>query len=469
VRRRALPVAIAALACALAAGPRARAADWPALEDEAVRLLARYLQIDTTNPPGNERAAADFFTALFAREGIESQIFEAAPGRASIVARLSGDGSKPSIVLMHHMDVVAAQADLWHAKPFGGEIRDGAVWGRGAIDVKGMGIALLVAFLALHREQTPLASDVIFLGVADEEAGGALGAGFMVERHFEMFANAGVVLNEGGYIATDGAGAVRHYAVESAQKIPLWLRLVAKGQPGHGSMPRPDSAPNRLVAALSRIAEWPTPLRVMPELQRFYADTAHLEPEPRREKLRDLRTALADPTFATEFTAQPRQNAQVRNTISLTRLASGNKTNVIPPEASAELDVRLLPDQDPKAFLADLAQVIADESIRVETLLAFPPASSPPDHELFAVLREIAARRHPGALVESVLATGFTDCHYFRERGIPCYGFLPFELSDRDAALVHGNDERLSVANLKSGTRLMYELVAALAGAPVEH
>ena len=129
--------------------------------------------------------------------------------------------------------------------------------------------------------------------------------------------------------------------------------------------------------------------------------------------------------------------------------------------------MRLLPDQDPKAFLADLTQVIADDSIQVETLLTFPPASSPVDHELFAALREIAARRHPGALVESMLAIGFTDCHYFRERGIPCYGFLPFELSDRDAALVHGNDERLSVANLKSGTRLCYELVAKLAGAPV--
>jgi acetylornithine deacetylase/succinyl-diaminopimelate desuccinylase-like protein len=459
------PLAFGALACALAAP--AQAVDWPALEQETVRLLTQYVQIDTTNPPGNERAAADFFAALFAREGIEAQIFESAPGRASIVARLAGDGSKPAVVLMHHMDVVPAQADLWHAKPFGGEIRDGAVWGRGAIDVKGMGIALLSVFLSLHRDATPLASDVIFLGVADEEAGGALGAGYMVERHFDLFANAGVVLNEGGYIATDDAGAVRYYAVESAQKIPLWLRLVAKGQPGHGSMPRDDSAPNRLVAALSRIAEWPTPLRVMPETQQFYADTAQLEPEPSREKLRDLRAALADPAFAAEFTSHPRQNAQVRNTISLTRLESGNKTNVIPAEASAELDVRLLPDQDPNAFLADLAQVIADDAIRVETLLTFPPASSPSDHELFAVLREIAARRNPGALVERVLATGFTDCHYFRERGIPCYGFLPFELSDRDAALVHGNDERLSIANLKSGTRLSYELVAKLAGARI--
>jgi acetylornithine deacetylase/succinyl-diaminopimelate desuccinylase-like protein len=438
---------------------------WTSPEDEAVRVLAEYLKLDTTNPPGNERRAADFFAKLFERHGIAAQIYESAPGRANIVARLSGDGSKPAIVLMHHMDVVPADARYWKVPPFAADLRDGALWGRGALDDKSMGASSAVALLELAREHAKLASDVIFLGVADEEAGGALGAGFMVEKHFDLFERAGVVLNEGGYIATDDSGAVRYFAVETTQKVPLWLRLVATGSPGHGSLPRADSAPNRLVAALARIAAWSTPPRVIPELQRFYADTAHLETGARREHLRDLRGALANPAFAAEFTANPRQNAQVRNTISVTVLASGSKTNVIPPEASAELDVRLLPDQDPQAFLADLTRVIADDKIRIETLLSFPPASSPLDHELFAVLRELAARTHPGAVVASPVATGFTDCHYFRERGVPCYGFMPYQLSDRDASLVHGNDERLGVENLKTGTRLLYEIVAQLAGA----
>jgi acetylornithine deacetylase/succinyl-diaminopimelate desuccinylase-like protein len=467
-------LAFAALLAALAAGcagdagegARAHARDWPSLEEEAVRVLTRYLQLDTSNPPGNERAAADFFAELFARDGIESQVYESTPGRASIVARLSGDGSKPAVVLMHHMDVVPADARFWQADPFGGEIRDGAVWGRGAVDDKGMGVASAIALLALARERARLAGDLIFLGVADEEAGGALGAGFMVDQHFDLFANAGVVLNEGGYIATDSAtGAVRYYAVETAQKVPLWLRLTATGSPGHGSLPRADSAPSRLLAALARIEAWSPPIRVVPELQRFYADTAHLESGARRERLRDLRTALADPAFAASFTANPRQNAQVRNTIAVTVLAAGSKTNVIPPEATAELDVRLLPDQDPNAFLAELTRVIADDQIRIESLLSFPPASSPREHEFFGALEEVAARRHPDAVISTPLATGFTDCHYFRARDIPCYGFLPFELSDRDASLVHGNDERISIENLKSGTRLLYELVARLAGA----
>jgi acetylornithine deacetylase/succinyl-diaminopimelate desuccinylase-like protein len=464
MRHRFVP-AIAIAALLAASGARGASPDWPALEDETVRVLQQYLKLDTSNPPGRERIAAEFFAKLFARDGIESKIYESATGRANIVARLSGDGSKPTVVLMHHMDVVPADKRFWKADPFGAEIRDNFVWGRGAIDDKGMGVLSAIAILALAREHAPLAGDVIFLGVADEEAGGALGAGYMVEHHFELFANAGVVLNEGGYVATDGAGTARYYAVESAQKVPLWLRLTATGSPGHGSLPRADSAPSRLIAALARIEAWATPLRVVPEQQRFYADTAHLESGDKRERLRDLTAALADPAFAAEFTANPRQNAQVRNTISVTVLASGSKTNVIPPEASAELDVRLLPDQDPKAFLAELTQVIADDRIRVDTLLSFPPASSPTDHELFEVLREIAARRHPGAVVSSPLATGFTDCHYFRERGIPCYGFLPFELSDRDASMVHGNDERVSLSNLKSGARMFYEIVARLAGA----
>ncbi len=466
-QRLAAPLAIAAV-LAHGATAHAGAPEWPSLEDEAVRLLTRYVRLDTTNPPGNERSAAEFFQKLFERDRIPSQIYESAPGRANIVARLSGDGSKPAVVLMHHMDVVPAEARFWKVAPFSGEIRDGAVWGRGAIDDKGMGIASAVAVLALARGHTSLAGDVVFLGVADEEAGGAFGAGFMAKKHLDLFANVGVILNEGGYIAVDRAGAVSYYAVETAQKAPLWLRLTATGPPGHGSMPRADSAPGRIVAALARIEAWSTPLHVGPEVQRFYADTAHLESGARRERLRDLRGALEDPKFAAEFTANPRQNAQVRNTISLTVLSSGSKTNVIPPEATAELDVRLLPDQDPKAFVDELKQVIADDKVRIDTLLSFAPASSPQEHELFEVLRGIAARRHPGATVSSPLAIGFTDCHHFRERGIPCYGFVPFELGDRDSSLVHGNDEHLSIANLKSGTRLFYELVSHLAGARAE-
>ncbi len=441
--------------------------DWPALEREAVALMSRYLKIDTINPPGNEIRGVEFFRELFEAENIPVRVIESAPGRGNIIARLRGDGTKPAVILMHHMDVVPADARYWTVDPLGGEVKDGYIWGRGALDTKGLGITHAITLLALARQQTPLAADVVFLGTADEEVGGKLGAGFLVEQHLDLFKGAGVVLNEGGFIAASGDKAL-YYGVEAAQKIPLWLRLKSVGTPGHGSMPIKDSAANKLVRALGRINGWETPLHVVPQVQSFYAATAHLAGDSLRSAYLDLRTALADPAFAAEFTAGVRENAMVRNTISLTALSGSNKTNVIAAEATAELDIRLLPDQDPGAFIDELEGIIGEPSIEIETLLSFQPSTSPTDHEFFSVLRELAAEYDPGAVVTTPLAVGFTDCHYFRERGIPCYGFWPFRIGGDDISGAHGNDERLSVANLKWGTRFTYELVARLAGARID-
>jgi acetylornithine deacetylase/succinyl-diaminopimelate desuccinylase-like protein len=434
------------------------------IEQEAVSLLNEYLRVDTTNPPGNEIKAAQFFKDIFDREGIEAQIIEAAPGRGNIYARLKGDGSKKAIVLMNHMDVVPADRRYWSVDPFGGVVKDGYVWGRGALDMKGMGIVELMAMLALKRQGIPLKSDIIFLGVADEEAGGAMGAGFMVKEHFDLLKNAGIVLNEFNFIAVGDDGKVRYYGVEAAQKTPLWLKLTATGTPGHGSVPRSDSAVNKLIAALHRIANYQTPLKVEPVVQTFYVDTADLEPSgERRQRLKDLKASLQDPAFAAEFTKNLRANAEVRNTISITVLEGSNKVNVIPPQASAQLDVRLLPSENPQQFINELRKVIGDESINIEPILSFAPSASPTDSEFFKALQEVANNHNPGARVTTPLVVGFTDCHYFREKGIPCYGFMPFKLTEKEAALLHGNDERLSVDNVKFGTRVMYEIVQELA------
>jgi acetylornithine deacetylase/succinyl-diaminopimelate desuccinylase-like protein len=444
-----------------------RALDWPALEREAVELLSAYLAIDTVNPPGNEIRGVEFFRKIFAAENIPVQVFESAPGRGNIVARLRGNGTKPAVVLMHHIDVVPADARHWKLDPLGGEVKDGYIWGRGALDTKGLGITHAITLLALARQGAQLAGDVVFLATADEEAGGMMGAGFLVEKHIDLFKDVGVVLNEGGIIAASGGKAL-FYGVEATQKVPLWLRLKSVGIPGHGSMPRHDSAANKLIRALGRINSWETPIRVVPQVQEFYAAIAHLAGDSLRDKYSDLRTALLDPTFATEFTAEIRDNAMVRNTISLTALSGSNKTNVISPEATAELDIRLLPDQDPGKFIEELKGIIGEPSIEIETLLSFQPSTSPKDHELFSVLRELAAKHDPGAVVTPQVSAGFTDCHYFREHEIPCYGFWPFRLAMDDIAGAHGNDERLSVANMTWGSRLTYELVSRLAGARID-
>ncbi len=441
---------------------RGEALDWETLGEEAVSYLSRYLQLDTSNPPGNEIQAARFFKAIFDREGIESRVVESAPGRGNIYARLKGDGSKRPIILLHHLDVVPADRRFWSVDPFGGVVKDGYVWGRGALDDKGMGIQELMAMLLLKRQGIPLKRDVIFLGTADEEAGGTYGAGYMVREHFDLIKDAEFVLNEGGWIALR-EGKVWYYGVTVSEKTPFWLKLTATGTPGHGSMPRPDSAVNRLIAALYRLMSYQTPLKVVPDVQRFYADLADLEPSPRRERLKDLRRALQDPTFAAEFTRDLRANATVRNTISITMLEGSNKVNVIPPQASAQVDTRLLPGEDPEAFLAELRRVINDDAIRIETLLSFPPTSSPTDTELFRALTEVARSHDSDAVVTTPLLMGFTDCHFFREKGMHCYSFWPMKLTDRDLALIHGNDERVSVENVKFGTRMLYEVIRKVA------
>ncbi|HEY7163464.1 MAG TPA: M20/M25/M40 family metallo-hydrolase [Candidatus Binatia bacterium] len=447
---------------AVAATVFASDADWKSIEREAVALLSRYIQIDTTNPPGNEIKAAEFFKEIFDREGIESNIIESAPQRGNILARLKGNGSKPAIVLLNHMDVVPADAKLWKEPPFGGDVKDGTLWGRGSLDMKGPAIVQLMAFLTLKRLNAPLKSDIIFVGTADEEAGGALGAGFLVEKHPELFQGVGLVLTEGGGIRLGEDGRARFYSVGVAEKTPLWLKLTAKGAPGHGSTPGNDAAVNKLVAALNRILDYQAPIKVVPAVQKFYAETARFEAADRRKQYEDLRLALKDPVFAAEFTKEPRNNASVRNTIAITGIRGSDKVNVIPAVASAEIDVRLLPGEDPKAFVDQIRNVIRDDSIAVDVTLSFPPATSREHVEALRVIRQMANVQDGGAPVISPLGRGFTDCHFFREKGIPCYGFIPLRTSAGGEGLVHGVNERISLESLFSALRSMYGMVAAL-------
>jgi len=436
---------------------------WKGLEDEAAALLGRYIQIDTTNPPGNEIKAAQFFKEIFDREGIEAKVIESAPGRGNIYARLRGTGGKKAIILLNHMDVVPAEAKLWKEPPFSGALKDGVIWGRGALDMKGSAILELMALVALKRQNIALKGDVIFLGTADEEAGGALGAGYLVEKHPEILKDVGLVMNEGGGIRVGEDGRARVYNVSVAEKTPLWLKLTASGTPGHGSTPGNSLAVNKLISALNRIMGYQSPVKVIPEVQKFYADTASTEPEERRSKYRDLRASIQDPAFRAEFLKDPRNSASVRNTIAITGIKGSDKVNVIPATATAELDVRLLPGEEPKAFIEEMRKIIADDTIKIEIVLSFPASTSPPHPEAMKVISEFAKAHDEGAPVVAPLVRGFTDCHYFREKGIPCLGFMPHRSTPGSEGLVHGIDERVSVESLRFGIRAMYEIVKKLA------
>lgn len=440
--------------------------NWDAIQADATRMLADYIRVNTANPPGNEARAAAFLRDILAREGIAATVWEPAPGKANLVARWKGSGRNRAVVLLNHMDVVPASPAYWTVDPFAGTIRDGYVWGRGTLDMKATAVAQLMAIVALKREGVTLDRDVIFVATSDEEVGGALGAGDVVANHFDLVRDAEFVLNEGGEIAADESGDPRYYGIATAEKAPFWLNVVARGSPGHGSRPRPGTAPNRLVRALERIRTWETPVRVLPVVERYFRDLAPRAPETLRPLYANIRDAARDPVSLARITANPYHNAILRNTISITVLAGSNKTNVIPPEARAELDVRLLPGEDPQAFLAELRRVVADDSVEITPQgIGWQPTGSPDTAAAFQAIQRVIRRRNPGATVTTFMPSGFTDCHYFQEKGIGCYGLDPYPLTDAERGTLHGNDERISIRNLGFATRLLYDILREVGGA----
>src|SRR6266567_4803416 len=406
-------------------------AEWSALGDEATALLSQYLRINTTNPPGNEIAAARWLQAVLQRDGIEARVFEPAPGKANLYARLAGDGSARPLILLNHMDVVLASREYWTVEPFSGLIRDGYVWGRGALDMKGEAIAQLMTMLILKRAHVPLKRDIIFLATSDEEIGAGVGAAWIVEHQADLIRNAEFLLNEGGLTRSDGHGGVQFYGIGTTEKSPFWLDVTARGTAGHGSRPTPDNPVHRLIRALNKIAEWRTPLTVTPAAERSFRDLATIERDSTlRHWLSDIRAALRDSLAVRTITADLTFNALLRNTISITGVKGSDKTNVIPPVATAALDVRLLPGQDPQAFLADLVRVVNDTAVSLTPQGPnWPATESPTDTELFAAIVAAARARDPEALVTTPPLTGFTDSHYFRRLGIVSYGLSPFPLN----------------------------------------
>ena len=436
--------------------------NWSSYQDMAVDLMRQYLRVNTSNPPGNESEAARFLKQVFDREGIQNEIFEYKPGRANIIARLKGDGSKRPVILLSHMDVVTADPASWRVDPFAAEIMDGAIYGRGALDMKGEGLLHLMTMIILAREKPRLARDVIFLGTADEEVNDE-GSLWMIEHKSDLFRTAEYLITEGGDNLLENE-RVRYVGVDVAEKAPLWLQLVATGQPGHGSRPLKDSAPNRLVRAMSRIVAYETPLKVLPAVEKFFHDIAPLQAEPLRSRFADIRAALKDPAFVQQITSDREYNYMLRDTISLTMLAGSKQTNVIPNAATCNLDVRLLPDERPEEFLAELRRVIDDPGIEIKQVNRFkPPNSARLDTELFDVITRVTKAHHPEALITTKMLSGYTESQLYRQLGITAYGWAPIYTTPAENEGVHGNNERITVRNVRAGTREMYEVVSQIA------
>lgn len=451
----------------LPAAAQAPSIDYDKLRDETAQRLAEYIRINTSNPPGNELATARWLKEVLAREGIEGQILDTAelgPGRANFYARLKGSGTGKAIALVHHMDVVPVAPKFWSVDPFGGQIKDGYLWGRGALDMKGHGIVQLMTFIAIKRAGLPLNRDLVYIANADEESGGS-GARTLIARHPELIRDVEYLLTEsGGSRVQDGK--VRWYGLNVGEKRVYWQKLVVRGRGSHGSRPTPYNPVPRLARILTRIADWQTPLRLTPAVDRYFKAQAKAETGEHRRWLQNAAAAIQSPRGRAWLLSEPERNALLRNTISPTVLVGSNKTNSIPSEASAELDIRLLPDQDTLAFRRELLRVIADTGSTLTTIGDMAPRfSAPLDTEMSRAIEHTAARLVPGVPFATTVSTGATDRPYYAGAGLICYGIDPFLVDVEDARRgVHGNDERVSIENLGFGLRLYAGVLEEMQG-----
>lgn len=437
----------------------------PEVQAAAREHLRALLRLDTTNPPGNEGPAVDLLAKVLRDGGLEPEVLTSPKGRPNLVVRLAGTGARQPLLVGAHLDVVEADPARWTHPPFGAVEADGCLWGRGAIDMKNMAAMTAAILVGLRQAGLQPARDIIFAAVADEEAGCAEGSGFLVDHHPEKV-RAEYALGEGGGFSTTFGGR-RFYPIMAAEKGTVWVKVVAEGQPGHGSMPIERSAVQKLARAVDRLASVRLPAHVSEPAGRFVRGLAEHAPTSAAvvlrlllvERLRDvvLDKVFPDPTLARPFAAI------LANTVSPTVLRAGTKTNVIPGRAEAELDGRTVPGQTTEDFLREL-EAVAGPDVRFEVISAAPPTETSPDTDLFRHLAATIRRHDPEGIPIPYLCPGFTDAKSWSRLGARCYGFLPLKLPPtiRYADLFHGDDERIPLDGLAWGTRVLWD---ALLGA----
>jgi acetylornithine deacetylase/succinyl-diaminopimelate desuccinylase-like protein len=459
MRTRALPLIAAVLLVVVAPIQCRRAAGTgeDPLDREALDALVAYIRIDTSNPPGNETAGAKFLQQMLAKNGIPAQLVGSDPRRQSVYARLRSGTNEKALLLLSHIDVVPAN-EGWTKPPFGGVIENGYVWGRGALDIKSLGVAEAMAMIELKRRNLPLTRDVILLATADEEMGGVHGAKALLETRPDLFANLGAVLNEGGYNETV-VDKVTFWGIEVQQKVPLWLRVHAKGSAGHAASPPDDGGSvAKLVRALGAIQKIETPYRVTPDVARYFHAAGAARTDERGEVLRNIEKEIG--TERVQRVLTPGYRSLLHDTVALTHVAAGTSTNSIPANATADVDIRLLPDLR-YAPMVQRVRDAAGSDAEVEVLLTSEPvAATSSDTDLFRMLEKKMKDDERGSRVAAIVGAGTTDSRYFRARGIVAFGIAPFKVNYYDAGTIHGTDERMRTQFFVEGVRLVRGIVA---------
>ena len=446
-------------------GPR----DTSALAREATTWLAELIKINTTNPPGNEEAAAKYIAGILQKEGINAELLPMAPGRSALVARLNASGfpdPSKALLLVAHMDVVGVERANWTVDPFGAVPKDGYIYGRGAIDDKGMLAANLAAFVYLKRTNARLNRDVIFLATDDEEAFGDASMKNLIAKYWDKIA-AKYSINEGGNVFVKN-GKVQYVGVQASEKVAVNVTVTAKGTPGHASIPLKDNPVTHLAAAVEKIGNYQAPVHLTTIVRRYFEGIAGLEDPEIAKWIRSIETpdrgehatrVLAD--------ANPMWNAMMRDTISPTMLNTGVRPNVIPAEATATLNVRLLPGNTITALLADLSKVVNDPAVKLEVQkdagLAAPDSSL--DSDFYQAIVKASAEEFGGVPVLPFQSTWATDSAQLRLHNVQAYGLVPFPLTAEDLKRMHSPDERIPTAAFTKGISLMVRLVSSFAAA----
>jgi acetylornithine deacetylase/succinyl-diaminopimelate desuccinylase-like protein len=454
-----------AAAAALAAGStRAQAG----AADPTAALLVDLLRVNTTNPPGNERGVAMLLSPRFKALGFEVDIIQTPDtGKAHFIARLRGNGSKRPVLLAAHADVVGVEREKWTVDPFAGVVKDGYVFGRGAIDFKG-GIAVFArAVMMLAERRVPLDRDVIFLAEADEE-NGRYSTSWLATQAWDKI-DCEFALNEGGWIMKGPDGRVRYVSISTADKGVVPIVLTSKGTSTHASMPRPDNAIFSLARALAKISAYETPVTFTPSTRRFFQTLAETSKPPLSDYFTDLlgtdssRIKRAD----AEISKDPLMHALLRNTLAPVLMNAGFRSNVIPGSAEATINARTIPGTKPDDIVREIERVIGDSTVTVRATTPVPWAQglapSSEDTELYRAL-ERSARRQFSAPVTPYLFQAGTDAPTWRTRGIPVYGIYPYPIDAEDLTRMHGNDERVSIESLRQGTELIYRTLVDVAG-----
>ncbi|MGB5257053.1 MAG: M20/M25/M40 family metallo-hydrolase, partial [Woeseiaceae bacterium] len=433
--------------------------DWDAVGDETIDYLVDLVRIDSSNPPGNETRVAEYLKQALAAEGIESELFALDPDRANLVTRYRGNGSKPPILIMGHTDVVGVQADKWSEPPFSGVRKDGYVWGRGTLDDKDNVAAGLMVILLLNRLDVEMDRDIIFLAESGEEGTPHVGINFMVEKHWDKIAAEYAIAEGGGMQELDGH--VHVVGVQTTEKMPRRATLIARGTAGHGSRPRPDNAVAMIADAVAKAAAWKTPVRLNSTTRAYFERMATLNEgdtafrydnvdDPEHQQDIDEWFRLNDPLHY----------STLRSSVVPTMIDAGFRKNVIPSEAKAVLDIRMLPGEDVAGFYRELAAVIDNPAIEIVPEDIYRPAAPPSqiDNEMFQVIEAVSKRLYPQSTTLPIMATGATDMSQLRARGTPSYGIGPArtleEINSRFGA--HSDDERVSEDALQEMVRFLW-------------